>query len=394
MPRELDYRRVMKVLGSREKFAQGDVACAYGAILGGCDFFAGYPITPATEVAEAMAALLPRLGGAVMQMEDEIASLSAVIGAAWAGSRAFTATSGPGFSLMQEGIGYACMTETPCVIINVQRSGPSTGQPTEPAQGDMLQARWGTHGDHEIIALAPASVQECVDLTRFAFNLAEEYRNPVLVMTDGEVGHMREQIVLPAEDEIELVQRRPPTDEPGAYVPFRAEQGSVPEMATFGTGFHTYVTGLTHDERGLPATDDAEKHTKLVRRLVDKVRDDTERLTRVEVDNEKGAKVGIVSYGISARSAVGAVRIARGDGRKISHLRLISVFPFPERAVRDFASGLDRIIVPELNLGQICHVVREALEGEAAVELVSRIGGEIIPPEEIVRALVEGGEKV
>jgi 2-oxoglutarate ferredoxin oxidoreductase subunit alpha len=394
MARELDYRRVMEVLGSREQFAQGDVACAYGAILGGCDFFAGYPITPATEVAETMAVLLPRLGRAVMQMEDEIASLSAVIGAAWAGSRACTATSGPGFSLMQEGIGYACMTETPCVIINVQRSGPSTGQPTEPAQGDMLQARWGTHGDHEIIALAPASVQECVDLTRLAFNLAEQYRNPVLVMTDGEIGHMREQIVLPAEDEIELVERCPPTDEPGAYVPFRAARGAVPEMATFGTGFHTYVTGLTHDERGLPATDDAGQHTRLVRRLVDKIQDDTERLTRVEVDNEDGAKVGIVSYGISARSAAGAMRIARAEGRKISHLRLISVFPFPERAVRDFANGLDRIVVPELNLGQICHVVREALEGGATVERVSRIGGEIIPPEEIVRALIEGGEKV
>ena len=394
MVRELDYRRVMEVLGSREKFAQGDVACAYGAILGGCDFFAGYPITPATEVAETMAVLLPRLGCAVMQMEDEIASLSAVIGAAWAGGRAFTATSGPGFSLMQEGIGYACMTETPCVIINVQRSGPSTGQPTEPAQGDMLQARWGTHGDHEIIALAPASVQECVDLTRLAFNLAEEYRNPVLVMTDGEVGHMREKIVLPAEDEIELVERCPPTGEPGAHVPFRAVQGAVPEMASFGTGFHTYVTGLTHDERGLPATDDAEQHTRLVRRLVDKIRDDVDRLTRVEVDSEEGAKVGIVSYGISARSAAGAVRLARADGRKVSHLRLISVFPFPERAVRDFANGLERVVVPEMNLGQICHVVREALEGGSAVERVSRIGGEIIPPEEIVEALIKGGEKV
>ena len=394
MVRELDYGRVMGVLGSREKFAQGDVACVYGAILGGCDFFAGYPITPATEVAETMAVLLPRLGGAVMQMEDEIASLSAVIGAAWAGGRALTATSGPGFSLMQEGIGYACMTETPCVIINVQRSGPSTGQPTEPAQGDMLQARWGTHGDHEIIALAPASVQECVDLTRLAFNLAEEYRNPVLVMTDGEVGHMREKIVLPAEEEIELVERGRPSSDPGTHVPFRPVRGTVPEMASFGTGFHTYVTGLTHNERGLPATDDADEHARLVRRLVGKIRDDTDRLTRVEVDSEEGAKVGIVSYGISARSAVGAVRMARAEGRKISHLRLISVFPFPERAVQSFASGLERIVVPEMNLGQICHVVREALEGGSAVERVSRIGGEIIPPEEIVQALIEGGEKV
>jgi len=389
-----DYHRVMKVLGSREKFAQGDVACVYGAILGGCDFFAGYPITPATEVAETMAVLLPRLGGAVMQMEDEIASLSAVIGAAWAGGRALTATSGPGFSLMQEGIGYACMTETPCVIINVQRSGPSTGQPTEPAQGDMMQARWGTHGDHEIIALAPASVQECLDLTQLAFNLAEEYRNPVLVMTDGEVGHMREKIVLPAEEDIELVERSRPSAEPGAHIPFRSVDGAAPEMAAFGTGYHTYVTGLTHNEKGLPATDDADEHARLVGRLVGKIRDDEDRLTRVEIDNEEGAEVGIVSYGISARSAAGAVRMARAEGRKISHLRLISVFPFPERAVQDFAGGLGRIIVPEMNLGQICHVVREALEGGSAVERVSRIGGEIIPPEEIVRAIVDGGERV
>jgi len=394
MVREFDYNRVMKVLGSREKFAQGDVACVYGAILGGCDFFAGYPITPATEVAETMAVLLPRLGGAVMQMEDEIASLSAVIGAAWAGGRALTATSGPGFSLMQEGIGYACMTEAPCVIINVQRSGPSTGQPTEPAQGDMMQARWGTHGDHEIIALAPASVQECLDLTRLAFNLAEEYRNPVLVMTDGEVGHMREKIVLPAEEDIKLVERSRPSGEPGTHVPFRAVDGAAPEMAAFGTGFHTYVTGLTHNERGLPTTDDADEHTRLVGRLVGKIRDDAERLTRVEIDSEEGAEVGIVSYGISARSAAGAVRLARADGRRVSHMRLISVFPFPERAVQDFASGLDRIVVPEMNLGQICHVVREALEGGSAVERVSKIGGEIIPPEEIVQALIDGGEQV
>jgi 2-oxoglutarate ferredoxin oxidoreductase subunit alpha len=394
MVRELDYRRVMEVLGTREKFAQGDVACAYGAILGGCDFFAGYPITPATEIAESMAVYLPRLGGAVMQMEDEIASLSAVIGAAWAGGRALTATSGPGFSLMQEGIGYACMTETPCVIINVQRSGPSTGQPTEPAQGDMMQARWGTHGDHEIIALAPASVQECVDLTRDAFNLAERYRNPVLVMTDGEVGHMREKIVLPAEEELEIVERHGPSGDPGAHVPFRAVRGAVPEMARFGTGFHTYVTGLTHNERGLPATDDAEEHTRLVRRLVDKIRGDTDQLTRVEIDSEDDAKVGIVSYGVSARSAAGAVRIARAEGMKISHLRLISVFPFPERAIQNFANGLERVVVPELNLGQICHLVREALEGGSAVERVSKIGGEIIPPAEIVKALIEGGEGV
>ncbi len=381
----------MSSLGEREKFAQGDVACAYGALLGGCDFFAGYPITPATEVAESLASLMPKIGGVCIQMEDEIASISAVIGASWAGRRAMTATSGPGFSLMQENIGYAFMTETPCVIIDVQRSGPSTGQPTEPAQGDMMQARWGTHGDHEIIALAPASVQECLDLTRLAFDLADRYRTPVLVMTDGEVGHMREKITLPEASEIEIVERVRPTNGVAEHVPFRAVRGKVPEMADFGGGYHTYVTGLTHDERGLPTTDDAEKHSRLVQRLCEKVSDDVEELTRVERDCEEGAEVGIVSYGISARAARGAVRELRGQGTKVSHLRLVSVFPFAETVIQEFAGDLDRIIVPEMNLGQVCHCVREAVEGAAAVERVSKIGGEIITPGEIAKAVLEGG---
>jgi 2-oxoglutarate ferredoxin oxidoreductase subunit alpha len=389
-----DYEKISGILGPREQFAQGDVACAYGALLGGCTFFAGYPITPATEIAEALSRLLPRIGGVCTQMEDEIASISAVIGASWTGRRAMTATSGPGFSLMQENIGYACMSETPCVIVDVQRSGPSTGQPTEPAQGDMLQARWGTHGDHEIIALAPASVQECVDLTRKAFNLAEEYRTPVLVMTDGEVGHMREKIVLPAANEVEIRRRSGPSTPPGAYVPFQATRGKIPEMAGFGTGFHTYVTGLTHDERGLPATDNAAAHTRLVRRLCEKIGDATSALTDVEQDLQEGAEVGLISYGISARSAAGAVKRLRRDGLKISHLRLVTVFPFPEAVVQAFAAPLARIIVPELNLGQICHVVREAVDGAARIERVAKIGGEIITPAEIVRAVREGGEPV
>jgi 2-oxoglutarate ferredoxin oxidoreductase subunit alpha len=389
-----DYDRVVEAIGSTTPFAQGDVACAYGAVLGGCDFFAGYPITPATEVAEALARLLPRVGGTPIQMEDEIASVSAIVGASWTGRRAMTATSGPGFSLMQEGIGFACMTETPCVIVNVQRSGPSTGQPTEPAQGDMLQARWGTHGDHELIVLAPSSVQECLDLTREAFNLAEEYRTPVLVMTDGEVGHMRESVVLPSREECVIVGRRPPSVDRGAYVPFRAPAGESPEMADFGTGFHTYVTGLTHRENGLPATDDAEAHTKLVVRQCAKISGKVEELTRAEHDLQEGAEVGLVSYGISGRSAAGAVRQLRERGVKVSHLRLLTVFPFPERLVREFAEPLERIVVPEMNLGQICHVVREALEGAARVERVSKIGGEIITPDEICRAVVDGGEVV
>ncbi len=394
MARDIDRERILEVLGPREQFAQGDVACAYGAILGGCDFFAGYPITPATEVAEALARYLPRLGGAVIQMEDEIASLSAVIGASWAGSRAMTATSGPGFSLMQENIGYACMCEAPCVIVNVQRSGPSTGQPTEPAQGDMLQARWGTHGDHEIIALSPATVQECVDLTCLAFELAEEYRNPVLVMTDGEIGHMRENVRLPAPGEIAITPRAQPSGPRSDYVPFQATRGMMPVSSDFGRGYHTYVTGLTHDERGLPATDDAGAHTQLVRRLCEKISGDVDKLTRVEVDSEPGATVGLLSYGISARSASAAARLLREDGVKVSLMRLIGVFPFPEKAVQDFAAPLERIIVPEMNLGQICHLVREAVDGGARVEKVSRIGGEMIRPDEIIAAVRGEGEAV
>ncbi|MBT3219184.1 MAG: 2-oxoacid:acceptor oxidoreductase subunit alpha [Proteobacteria bacterium] len=372
----------MEVLGEREQFAQGDVACALGALLGGCDFFAAYPITPATEVAEAVAQMIPKLGGMFVQMEDEIAAISAVIGASWAGSRAMTATSGPGFSLMQENLGYACMTETPCVLVNVQRSGPSTGQPTEPAQGDMLQARWGTHGDHELIVLAPNSVQECLDLTRQAFDLAEEYRTPVLVMTDGEVGHMREKITLP--DSVTLKERLAPTTSPEDFVPFKATKGKVPEMASFGNGYHTYVTGLTHLESGLPSTDDAEVHTNLVKRLCEKITDNIDKLTNVEVDLQEGATVGIVSYGISARSASGAVRILREKGIKVNFLRLITVFPFPEKTIQEFATGLDRVVVAELNLGQIYHCVREVVEGRATVELMAKIGGEIITPQEII----------
>ncbi len=385
---------IIEAIGGRELFTQGDVACAYGALLGGCTFFAGYPITPATEVAEAMSRLLPKIRGVTVQMEDEIASISAVIGASWAGRRAMTATSGPGFSLMMEGIGYACMTETPCVIVNVQRSGPSTGQPTEPAQGDMMQARWGSHGDNELIVLAPNSVQECVDLTRLAFELADRFRNPVFVMTDGEVGHMREKIVLPAAEEIDIRPRPAPSTPPGEFVPFKAVKGKVPEMASFGTGYHTYVTGLTHKESGLPTTDNAEEHTGLIRRICEKITDATDELTRVEMDQDDGATVGIVSYGISSRSAAGAVRLLRAEGMKVSHLRLVTVYPFPERVIRDFAAPLSRVLVPELNLGQICHTVREALDGAAAVEKVSKIGGEIITPDEIVEAVLSSGEPV
>lgn len=383
------YEQICRILGEKRSFLQGDVACAYGALLAGCDFFAGYPITPATETAETLARLMPRLGGAFVQMEDEIASIAAVIGASWAGSRSLTATSGPGFSLMQENIGYACMSETPCVIVNVQRSGPSTGQPTEPAQGDMMQTRWGSHGDYEIIALAPNSVQECLDMTLLAFNLAEEYRNPVVVLTDGEVGHMREKVILPEYDEIAFTARRQPTVAPADYLPFQSvDESLVPPMATFGTAYRTYVTGLTHKESGLPTTDDAVAHTRLITRLVEKITRHRVELTRVEEQFLDDAEVAVIAYGITSRVALNAVRTLRQQGVKAGYLRLIGIWPFPEEKVRQLGERVSRIIVPEMNLGQLVHRIRELVPDSCQVSALPSIGGRVHLPAEISSALM------
>ncbi|MFP4081576.1 MAG: 2-oxoacid:acceptor oxidoreductase subunit alpha [Candidatus Aminicenantes bacterium] len=384
------YQEILHVLGKKEQFIQGDEAVAYGALLAGCTYFAGYPITPASETAEIISRLIPRLGGVYIQMEDEIASISAVIGAAWTGAKAMTATSGPGFSLMMENIGYACMTETPCVIVDIQRSGPSTGQPTEPSQGDMMQARWGTHGDHEIIALAPSSVQECLDLTIEAFNLSEKYRNPVLVMTDGEVGHMRENVSLPAEKEIRLVERRRPRDKKEDYIPFKADETKISCLPDFGQGYHIYVTGLTHDQRGFPATDDAHEHTRLVKRLCEKISDRSDELTRVEWDSIRGAEVGMVSYGITSRAAISAAHALRKKGVKVNHLRLVAVWPFPEKEVYALAEQVKAIFVPEMNLGQIVHPLREAARGKCEVISLPKIGGIMHTPKEIMEAVKNG----
>jgi 2-oxoglutarate ferredoxin oxidoreductase subunit alpha len=381
------YDAVVRALGPKMQFVQGDVAYAYGALLAGCTYFAGYPITPATETAEILARLMPRIGGTCIQMEDEIASLSAVIGAAWTGAKAMTATSGPGFSLMQESIGYACMTETPCVIVDVQRSGPSTGQPTESSQGDVMQARWGTHGDHEIIALAPSNVQECLDLTIDCFNLAERFRNPVILLTDGDVGHMRERCVIPDRECYDVEHRAPPPEDKDAYVPFEGDGNGIPRVANFGLGYHTYVTGLTHDPTGLPSTDDADKHTRLVTRLVDKIASKREEIVRVETDIEEGAKVGLLSYGITSRPVQGAVRMLREKGVAVSVMRLITIWPFANRQVAEFAGSVDHMLVPEMNLGQVLHPAREAAEGQCTVEPLSKIGGVMHDPYEIMTAV-------
>ncbi len=384
-----DYERIQRILGKKIQFIEGDLACAYGALLAGCRYFAGYPITPATETAEIMARLMPSVGGCTIQMEDEIASISAIIGASWTGAKAMTTTSGPGFSLMQENIGYACMTETPCVIVNVQRSGPSTGQPTEGAQGDMMQARWGTHGDHEIIALCPNSVQECMELTLEAFNLSEYYRNPVILLTDGEVGHMREQITIPDFKNIEIIERKPPTVSKEDYVPFKSDKTKIPPMAVFGTGYHTYVTGLTHKQNGLPATDDQPIHHTLVKRLSEKISDDRKKLMKVEKKYLKKAKIGMISFGITSRATLHATKTLNRKGIKTNYLRLITIWPFPQSEITELAKQVDIIYVPELNLGQIYHEVLEFAYGKCKVISIPKTGGEIHSPQEIVEAVTK-----
>jgi 2-oxoglutarate ferredoxin oxidoreductase subunit alpha len=382
-----EYNRVAKAIGKKHLFAQGDEAYAYGALLAGCRFFAGYPITPATEAAEVMSQLLPRVGGTYIQMEDEIASMGAIIGASLAGVKSMTVTSGPGFSLMQENIGYAFMTETPCVVVDVQRSGPSTGQPTEPSQGDIMQARWGSHGDYEIIALSPNSVQESLDLTIECFNLAERYRNPVLLMTDGEVGHMREGITIPDYGKYKILERDKPRKPPDDYVPFLPETGKIPRISDFGRGYHTYFTGLTHKPSGLPSTDDAEIHTQLVTRLCQKISDDTEKLTRVEELYLDDAETVVVSYGITSRAALYAVKMLRSEGKRVGYLRLIGIWPFPEKAVRRIGKSARKIVVPEMNLGQLFYKVREAVGHDVEVVKLPKIGGIMHSPQEIAEAL-------
>jgi 2-oxoglutarate ferredoxin oxidoreductase subunit alpha len=384
----MDIRRdYLKRFDKRTFFLLGDEAAAYGALYAGCDFYAGYPITPASEIAEVMARELPKVDGYYVQMEDEIASISAVIGAVWSGGKAMTATSGPGFSLMQENIGYAIMTETPCVIINVQRSGPSTGQATKPAQGDVMQARWGTHGDHEIIALAPSSVRESFTLTVESFNLAETYRTPVILMMDGEIGHLRENITLPPFDDVSTVDRR--IGDPDSLL-FGGE--TIPPMSVFGQGRSIHVTGSTHKANGMRDVSTRAVHDELITRLCAKITDARSEICRVEEDyfeeaGNYGARVGILSYGATARPAKGAVLEARNQGYAVDFLRLITLWPFPEEAVKRFAERVDIILVPEMNLGQISREV-ERFTSKPVVP-VSKIGGAIHTVEEIREQVVK-----
>lgn len=368
-----------------EHFMNGDTACAEGALACGCRFFAGYPITPATEIAERMARRLPEVGGIYIQMEDEMASMNAILGASWAGVLSMTATSGPGFSLMMENLGLGIMTETPCVVVDVQRGGPSTGLPTLAAQSDVMQARWGSHGDYEVIALAPQSPQECFDLTVRAFVLSEQYRLPVLVMSDEVVGHMMEKVVIPPAEEIPVPMRRKPRSANGNYLPYAPCGDLVPEMALAGEGYRIHVTGLTHDERGYPATN-ALAHEKLVTRLVDKIRKNAERIIGVQESWMEDAEVTVIAYGITARVARRAVQLARERGIRAGLLRLVTLWPFPEKRVRELGAGTGAFVVPELNLGQMVLEV-ERCAGASPVLPVLRAGGEIHEPAEILAAI-------
>jgi 2-oxoglutarate/2-oxoacid ferredoxin oxidoreductase subunit alpha len=369
-------------------FIDGDHACAEGAIAAGCRFVAGYPITPSTEVVERIAERFPLIGGLFIQMEDEIASSIAIQGAVWAGKKAMTVTSGPGFSLMMEHIGLAAMTETPCVFIDVQRAGPSTGLPTLPAQGDMMQARWGSHGDYGIIALCPNSPQETFDLTIKAFNLAETYRVPVLVMLDECVGHMIERIIIPPADQIDIVPRRFTNIPPGEFRLFEPKEDMVPDMVKAGDGYNIHVTGLTHDERGYPVMNAAAQE-KLVHRLVDKIRLNADRIVEYREDGVEGADVVVVSYGITSRVAIPAIEEARRDGMKVGHLRLITAWPFPEKRIAELSRTVKVFVVPEINYGQMVREVERCAAGRARVVLVPHGGGSVHNPKDIHCAIVD-----
>ncbi len=369
-------------------YFDGDVACGEGAMAAGCRFVAGYPITPSTEIVERISRRFPTMGGTFIQMEDELASMAAVVGAAWTGTKSMTVTSGPGFSLMMENIGLAAMMETPCVVVNVQRAGPSTGLPTMVAQADMMQARWGSHGDYELIALCPQSPQETFDLTIEAFNLSELYRVPVLLMMDECVGHMTEKVIIPSSEEIDVAPRKLTTKPPEQFLPYEINGEDVPGFARAGDGYRFHATGLTHDERGYPAMTE-ESHEKCVRRLIEKIRGNADRIARFEEEGTEGADVIVLAYGITARVARMGVEMAREKGVKVGVIRLIVVWPFPESRIRELAGKVKAFVVPEINYGQIVLEVERCAAGQAAVLPVSHGGGGVHDPGRICDAIQE-----
>jgi len=379
----------MTVTGKKDvRVMTGNEACALGAMAAGCRFFAGYPITPSSEIAEILSAELPRVGGKFIQMEDEISSMGAIIGASLAGSKSMTATSGPGFSLKQENIGYASMAEVPCVIINVMRGGPSTGLPTLPSQGDVMQARWGTHGDHPIIALAPSGVRETFDLTVRAFNLAETYRVPVILLLDELVAHTSEKVEIPDESEIEVVKRLTGDPANRDYLPYKNTESDVPPMISFGQGIRFHVTGLCHDETGFP-TNDPKQINMLLHRLNRKIERYQDRIIEIKSDWLDDAEVAIFAYGSTSRSARWAVRKAREENIRAGLMCPLVLWPFPQHEVYELAQKVQTIIVPEMNLGQMAHEVEWASRWTADIVKINRIDGEPIRPQDILDKVKE-----
>ncbi len=373
----------------QDALLQGNEAVVEGALAAGCRFYAGYPITPSTEIAEGLASRLPALGGTFVQMEDEIASIAACLGASIAGGKAMTATSGPGFSLMQELIGYGCIAELPLVVVDVMRYGPSTGLPTSPSQGDVMQARWGTHGDHPIIVLTASSVRETFDMTVRAFNFAEKYRNPVILLLDEGVGHMREKVRLPAPDAVERVERIQPSMPPEWYAPYEITNTGVPPMAPFGEGYRYHVTGLVHDQRGFP-TQNKTEILQGVNRLFQKIERGFREICITDPLQMEDAETAVVAYGSVARSARDAVAKLRAQGRRVGMLELKTLWPFPRAAVERWLGQINTILVPEMNRGQVYREVLRVVRGRCEVRKLSRVGGDLVTPTDIIRAMREG----
>jgi len=372
----------------KPQLLQGNEAIVEGALAAGCRFFAGYPITPATEISEVMSARLPALDGTFIQMEDEIASLGAVIGASLAGVKSMTATSGPGFSLMQENLGFACVAEVPCVVVNVMRGGPSTGLPTNVSQEDVMQARWGTHGDHPIIVLAVSNVQDCFQLTVKAFNLAETYRTPVILLSDEVVSHTREKFVVPDPATLAIQDRETPQVPPEWYIPYEDTPHGVPAMGIFGDGYRYHVTGLIHDVRGFP-TQRPDEITAFRQRLFRKIQQHLDDIQLLETEFVADAQILVVAYGSVARSARRAVREAREQGIRAGLVQLQTLWPFPGRRLEPFLAEVRAVLVPELNFGQVYREVLRVNQGETRIEPLNRIDGNLLTPGEILAKMLQ-----
>jgi 2-oxoglutarate ferredoxin oxidoreductase subunit alpha len=372
----------------RQVLLQGNEAIVEGAIVAGCRFFAGYPITPATEISEAMSYRLPAVDGTFIQMEDEIASMGAVIGASLAGVKAMTATSGPGFSLMQENLGYACVAEVPCVIVDVMRGGPSTGLPTNVSQGDVMQARWGTHGDHPIIVLAASTTQDCFSITVKAFNLSEKYRTPVILLADEVVAHTREKISIPHAEEVEVIERIRPNMPPDWYIPFENNSRGVPPMSSFGAGYRYHVTGLIHDMRGFP-TQRPDEIVPFMERIFRKINQHFFDIQMVNKEMTEDAEVLVIAYGSVCRSARRAVREARQRGIKAGLVQLITLWPFPRQIIEPLLRKVRAVLVPELNMGQMSREVKRVNQGVTRIETLNKIDGTLLTPGEILTRLLK-----